>query len=165
MMDLLINAGAQPGGVLGALAQGNVSAAAYLIDRGDHLTLAAAVGLERMDDVRRLSATAGKEERLTALTVASFYGKPHLISLLLALETDPNGYPGKDSGFHWHATPLHQAVSSGSLDAVKLLVAAGAKLDAMDRRYEGTALGWAQHMRNENGKYQLIEKYLLGLMP
>ena len=164
MMDLLINAGAKPGGALGALAQGNVSAASYLIDQGVQLTLPVAVGIERMDDIRPLSATAGKEARLTALTVAAFYGKPDLISFLLALGTDPNGYPEKESGFHCHATPLHQAVSSGSMDAVKLLVAAGARLDARDLLFDGTALGWAQHMRNQGGEYGLIEAYLRGLM-
>lgn len=167
MMDLLIDAGAKPGGALGALAHGNVSAAVHLIDRGGLLTFAAAIGLERMDDVNRLAVTAGEEERLTALTVASFYGKPHWISLLLDMGVDPNGYPGKESGFHWHATPLHQAVSSGSLDAVKLLVAAGARLDARDRLYEGTPLGWAQHMQTQEGidaaarkKYERIGEYL-----
>ena len=160
LIDLLINAGAKPSGALDALAQGNVSAASYLIDRGAPLTLAVAIGTERVDDIRRLSATAGKEARLTALTVAAFYGKSNLISFLLALGTDPNGYPEKESGFHGHATPLHQAVSSGSLEAVKLLVAAGARLDARDLVFDGTALGWARHMQNDGE----IEAYLQSLI-
>jgi hypothetical protein len=44
-----------------------------------------------------------------------------------------------------HATPLHHGVCSGSLDAVKALVEAGAELYARDTVYQGTPLGWAEH--------------------
>jgi peptide-methionine (S)-S-oxide reductase len=44
-----------------------------------------------------------------------------------------------------HSTPLHQAVSSGSLAAVQVLVEAGADLTTRDRIYDGTPLGWAEH--------------------
>jgi len=40
---------------------------------------------------------------------------------------------------------LHQAVFSGSPEAVKLLVEAGARLDLKDRIYEGTPLDWAEY--------------------
>lgn len=40
-----------------------------------------------------------------------------------------------------HATALHHAVSSGSLEAVKVLVEAGASLDTKDSVYGGTPLG------------------------
>lgn len=138
MIDLLIDEGAIPGGGLGALAHGNVAAAARLIERGGSLTLATAVGLDRMDDVTRLVKGAG-----------------------------PNGYPANNRGFHLHATPLHQAVNSGSLDCVKLLVEAGANLNAKDKAYQGTPLGWAMYMPTEEGcdetakeKFALIEGYL-----
>src|SRR5579863_1335701 len=42
MMDLLIDAGAKPGGGKGALANGNLAAAEHLIKRGGRLTLATA---------------------------------------------------------------------------------------------------------------------------
>jgi peptide-methionine (S)-S-oxide reductase len=54
-----------------------------------------------------------------------------------------------------HATALHHAVSSGSLDAVKVLVEAGAALDATDTVYAGTPLGWA-----EFGNHPEIAAYL-----
>jgi hypothetical protein len=169
IMDLLIDAGATPGGGMGALAHGNMEAAQHLINRGGKLTLAAAVCLERMDDIGRLAAVAGPGEKLTALTAAAFYGKAGMIRLLLELGADPNGYPENNSGFHSHATPLHQAVYSGSVDAVKLLVEAGARLDVPDKIYSGTPLGWAYHMQtdenyDEVGKknFALIEAYLRG---
>jgi len=168
MMDLLIDAGATPGGGAGALANGNIAAAEHLIKRGGKLKLTTAVGLERMDDIRRLAPQASRNEQLAAITAAAFFGKPHLISLLLGMGVDPNGYPEGSEGFHSHATPLHQAVCSGSLESVKTLVEAGAKLDAPDKIYDGTPLGWARHMKTDNhyneaakNNFTLIEEYLL----
>ena len=54
-----------------------------------------------------------------------------------------------------HATALHHAVSSGSLDAVKVLVEAGAALDRKDTVYGGTPLGWAEY-----GKRAEMTEYL-----
>lgn len=170
MIDLLINAGAIPGGAMGAFAQGNIEAAQHLLHLGEKLTLPIAVCLERIDDVKRLATAADTGEKLTALTAAAFYGNADLIKLLVKSGASPNGYPENDSGFHSHATPLHQAVCSGSLSAVKLLVEAGAKLNATDRVYNGTPLGWAQHMQTEEGygetskrDFAAIEKYLKSL--
>jgi len=165
MIDLLIDCGATPGGGLGALAHGNVSAAAHLIERGGTLTLATAVGLDRMDDVTRLVQGADDDEKLVALTVAAFYGNTRMLSFLLQTGVNPNGYPV--GSFHRHATPLHQAVYSGSLDCVTLLVESGAKLDATDKTYEGTPLDWAMYMPTEDGydeaakqRFAEIEAYL-----
>ncbi len=145
MMDLLIDAGAQPGSGLGALAHGNLEAARHLVKRGGKLTLAAAVILDMRADVDRLWPSSGPDEQLTALTAAAFYGKAPMISFLLGKGADTNGYPQTSSGFHSHATPLHQAVSSGSLECVQLLVKAGAGLDVKDKIYGGTPLGWAEY--------------------
>jgi hypothetical protein len=77
------------------------------------------------------------------------------------------GIPGDCQGFHSHATALHQAVSSGSLESVKLLVEADADLDVRDRVYDGTPLGWADYLQREEGipeemkqKCREIEAYL-----
>jgi peptide-methionine (S)-S-oxide reductase len=166
MMDLLIDAGAAPIGVIGALANGNVDAARHLINRGAELTLGAAVCLELEDDIDLLATGATTDDKLTALTAAAFYGKTAMVKRLLATGIDPNGYPAADSGFHSHGTPLHQAVSSGSLDTVKLLVEAGAKLNAPDNIYDGTPLDWADYMqRDEHDEaakrnFASIEDYL-----
>jgi peptide-methionine (S)-S-oxide reductase len=167
MIDLLIDAGASPGCAMVALANGNVEAAQYLIVRGDKLTLAMAVCLERMDDINHIAALAGNDEKLIAITAASFYGKANMIKRLLEMDIDPNGFPEAKSGFHSHATPLHQAVSSGSLNAVKLLVEAGARLDVRDKIYNGTPLGWAAHMQSDDShdeagrrNFAMIETFL-----
>jgi len=169
LMDLLIDEGATPGDGLGALAHGNKAAAAHLIERGATLTLATAVGLDRMNDVERLILHAHAEERLVALTVAAFDGNTRMLSFLLDSGVDPNGYPANNRGFHRHATPLHQAVYSGSLEAVQLLVQAGASLNAPDKVYGGTPLGWAKHMQTEEGydkaakqRFAQIESWLQG---
>ena len=49
-----------------------------------------------------------------------------------------------------HATPLHHAVSAGSLDAVRVLVEGGARLDTRDTAYGGTPLGWAEYAGNKD---------------
>jgi peptide-methionine (S)-S-oxide reductase len=169
MMDLLIDAGATPGSGIGALAHGNIEAAQHLINLGGDLTLATAICLELMGDINRLVAVANHAEKTTAITSAAFYGKADMIRLLLTMGADPNGYPGNNSGFHSHATPLHQAVSSGSLDAVKLLVGAGASLNAADKIYDGTPLDWARYLQTDDSydetakrNFALIAEYLQG---
>ncbi|QKJ32315.1 ankyrin repeat domain-containing protein [Mucilaginibacter mali] len=171
MMDVLINAGATPGGGMGAIAHGNIDAANHLLDRGGKITLPAAMILGRKADVDRLLNKATGNEKLTALTAAAFYGKADMVKHLLDLGVDPNGYSSQDTGFHSHATPLHQAIYSTSLDAVKLLVEAGASLTATDKAYNGTPLGWAMYMQTETDSeadkaaYARIEAYLKSLNP
>ncbi len=148
LIDLLLDEGATPAGALGAVANGNIDAARHLVQRGVELTLAIATGLDQIDDIKRLAPTAGSKEKLTALAVAAFFGKADLISLLLSQGADPNGYPD-GGGFHHHASPLHQAVASGSLVCVKLLVEAGADPDAKDKIYSGTPFDWAEHLQRE----------------
>lgn len=166
LMDVLIDAGATPGGGSGALAHGNAEAAAHLIKRGGKLTLTTAVGLDWLDEVMRLSPSAGDDEKLAALAMAAFYGKTDMVIYLLSTGINPNAYPKSKTGFHTHATPLHQAVCSGSLETVKLLIDAGARPDLTDKAYDGTPLGWAIYMQTEGTdeqhqkKYSAIEAYL-----
>jgi Ankyrin repeats (3 copies) len=167
LMDLLIDAGAKPGSGHGALAHGNIEAARRLIERGGTLTLTTAICLDRTDDFMRLAKKASHAERQTALVAAAFYGKADMLVFLIEPGVDLNAYPDVSSGFHSHATALHQAVYSGSLEAVKVLVKAGAKLNITDRIYHGTPLGWAKHIqteeKNENArkKYAAIESFLI----
>jgi Ankyrin repeats (3 copies) len=167
MIDLLLNAGAKLNGIMAAITNANLDAAKHLIKRGAKLTLSGAVGLDQMDQVLRLTAPASPDEKLTALAVAAFYGNADMIGYLLSIGADPDGFPAVDSGFHSHATPLHQAVSSGSLPAVKLLVEAGGDLNAKDKIYDGTPLDWAEYLQREedaddNSKtnFALIFNYL-----
>jgi len=165
-IDLLIDNGATPGNGIGALAHGNISAAKHLIKRGGNLTPATAIGLDMEDDVRRLANGATKTDLQLALMMAAFYGKSKMITLLIKLGVDVNAYLHTSSGFHSHATALHQAVFSGSLESVKILVDAGANVNAKDLVYDGTPLGWAIYMQTEETdeikkkKYAAIENYL-----
>jgi hypothetical protein len=46
-----------------------------------------------MKNVIHLAPLAGKDEQLTALTAAGFYGKTHLISVLLNIGANPMAIP------------------------------------------------------------------------
>lgn len=165
LIDLLINNGAAAGNGQGALANGNIEAAKHIIEKSGRITLTAAVCLNGMDDVKRLLGGASSDDRQVALMAAAFYGNPEIMALLIQSGVDVNAYI--KSGFHTHASPLHQAVYSGSLEAVKLLVQAGAKLSAKDKVYNGEPLDWAGYMQTEakdwpaKKKYIEIENYLL----
>jgi ankyrin repeat protein len=76
-----------------------------------------------------------------------------VLRLLLDAGEDPNRF--NPEGNHAHSTPLHQAVWSGHLDTVQLLVERGARLDTRDTLWQGTPLGWA-----EFGERTAIAEYL-----
>ncbi len=158
LMDLLIDeAGAQTkGSVLGPIGQHNFEAASHLLARGSDYDLATAAGFGRMDDVKRLLEHSTDSQRYVALVVASFFGNSPIIAMLIDAGVEVNGRgTAKDfAGFHSHASALHQAVYSGSLESVKLLVNAGASLQATDSAYHGTPLGWAIYMREEEASSQ-----------
>ena len=151
LMDVLIDAGATPGVAHGALSARNLEAAAQLIKRGGELTLATAICLDRDADVDRLAREATARDRQIALVAAALNGKARALAKLLTLGVDIDAY---STGIHPHATALHHAVDSGSLEAVKVLVEAGAKLDTRDKVYDGTPLDWAEHLgRDEIADY------------
>jgi len=157
MIDLLIDAGAVPGNVHGALAHGNVDAARHLIYRGAQFTLAAAVCFNDMEHATHLAKTAGMDDKQAALMAGAMYGHHQMIKMLIESGADVNTIVS--SGFHSHASPLHQAVSSGSIESVKILVKAGASLAALDSVYHGTPSGWAKYMQTEKGSQATKENY------
>jgi hypothetical protein len=71
------------------------------------------------------------------LLAAAEFGNAPAISLLLSLGADVDGCD------HEGISPLHRAVQSGSLEAAKLLIAAGAEIDRRERKWNGTPLSWA----------------------
>lgn len=169
LMEVLINNGAKvKGGVLGSIGHHNFEVAKFLLDKGADYNLATAVGLDKLDDVKRFSKTATASELYVSLVVASFFGKVAIISLLIETGVNVNGSGSKEDfgGFHAHASALHQVVYSGSLEAVKLLVEAGANLNATDKAFSGAPLGWAMYMQTKENdetakkKYKEIENYL-----
>jgi len=169
LMKLLIEEGAQvKGSVLGPIAQQNFEAAEFLLDQGAEYNFATAVALGRIKNVKKRMKNATAAELYLALVVAAFFGKVDMISLLVEAGANVNGHDAQKDfeGFHAHGTALHQAVSSGSLECVQLLVNAGASLEATDRIYHHTPLGWAAYMRSEERdatkgeNYKEIENYL-----
>jgi peptide-methionine (S)-S-oxide reductase len=164
LIDVLVDAGAAPEGVPdNALVNGHLAAAEHLVERGAELTLPTALCLGRWDDVTRLAPTASARDKQVGLVLAALNGKAQALAALIEVGVDLNAY---STGFYTHATLLHHAVCSGSLDAVKVLVGAGAELGTRDKAEKATPFGWAdyyqgQHERDERGKrYAEIAAYL-----
>jgi ankyrin repeat protein len=74
------------------------------------------------------------------LLTAARHGRADVIDLLLALGTSVNseGANGERA--------LHSAVWTDSVPIAKLLIERGAEVDALDGKFQGTALGWAIHL-------------------
>jgi Ankyrin repeats (3 copies) len=126
--------------------------ARHLVERGEKLTLATALCLGYRDAAARLAQTSSARHRQFSFVLAALNGKAEALAALLDLGVDLNA-PSPD--LYSHATPVHHAVWSGSLESVKVLVEAGAALDRRDTVYGGTPLGWAEH-----GKHDEIAAYL-----
>ena len=95
-------------------------------------------------------------EKQLAFILAALRGKAEALRRLIARGVDPNTV---SPDLYSHATALHHAVHSGSLDAVKVLVEAGARLDARDTAYDGTPVGWAEYSGGKQ-PYSEIAAYL-----
>jgi ankyrin repeat protein len=150
LIDVLVDAGASPdGNPDNALVNGHFAAAAHLVQRGAPLTLATALCLGRWDDARRLALATSARDRQFAYVLAALNGKADALRLILDLGVDLNG-PSPD--LYSHGTPLHHAVWSGSLEAVKVLVEAGAALGRKDTLYDGTPQDWAEHGAREQAQ-------------
>lgn len=164
LIDVLIDAGASPDGNSdNALVNGNFAAAEHLVKRGARLTLATALCLGRWDDVKRLAQTTSARDKQFGFILAALNGKAEALRLVIDLGVDLNGV---SPDLYSHATALHHAVCSGSLEAVKVLVEAGADMDKRDTIHDGTPLGWAEygqgeHAGDERGKqFAAIAAYL-----
>lgn len=128
-----------------ALVFGFKDAAQTLVDRGAPVdTVAAAAGLGRVDDVKRMLSEAGADDRHRALALAAQLGHADVVTLLLDAGEDPNRF--NPPGTHSHTPPIHQAIAAGHLEVVKVLLDRGARLDIKDTIYQGTPLGWAKYL-------------------
>lgn len=88
--------------------------------------------------------------------LAALNGRAAAVRRLLAVGADPQA-PSED--LYNHGTPLHHAVWSGCLEAVQVLVAAGAKLDVRDTVHHGTPLGWADYAQSTQKDPERAERY------
>ena len=166
LIDVLVDAGAAlDGNQNNALVNGNFAAAEHLVKRGASMTLEVALCLGRWSDVDRLLPITSASEKQFAFVLSALHGKTDALRRLIAAGVDLNA---PSPGLYSHGTPLHHAVSSGSLDAAKLLVEAGADLDAKDHAWGGTPLGWAEYYLTEakgdqsDKQYAQIAAYLRG---
>ena len=164
LIDVLVDAGASPGGnANNALVNGNDAAADHLLKRGAKLTLEAALCLGRWDDVDRLLPTTDQQQKQFAFVLAALLGKAEALRRMILAGVDVNG-PSRD--LYSHGTPLHHAVCSGSIEAVQTLVDAGARLGTKDSAWQATPLNWAEHYVEEakedegRKRYQDIAAYL-----
>ena len=143
LIDVLVDAGAAlDGNQNNALVNGNVAAAEHLVRRGATLTLEVALSLGWWEEADRMLPTANDREKQFALVLAALHGRTEAMRRLLRAGADRNA---PSEGLYSHGTPLHHAVSSGSLEAVKLLVDAGADTTVKDSAWGGTPRGWAQY--------------------
>jgi hypothetical protein len=156
LIDVLLDAGASPAGEPdNALVNGNLDAASYLVERGAPLTLSSALCLGRFEQAAALAPGATREQKQFALTMSALRGNPAAVSAAIGFGADLAA-PSPD--LYSHATALHHAVSAGSLDAVRVLVEAGAPLQVTDTAYGGTPLGWAEFGRHEEIAAYLRER-------
>ena len=154
LAELLLDYGAKHKGpgtdwqsdIMTALAFGYTRTAERLAKRGAPAdTLPAAAGLGRADDAARLLPTADERSRHIALALAASHGHAEVVKMLLDAGEDPNRLCPE--GFHAHATPLHNAISSGKDNVVRLLLDRGARTDIKDTVYDGTPLDWAVYCK------------------
>src|SRR5256714_4129050 len=154
LAELLLDYGAKhkgPGSewqsdIMTALAFGYWKTAERLAARGAPAdTLPAAAGLGRVEETTRLLPTADDRSKHIALALAAQHGHADVVRILLDAGEDPNRFCPE--GFHSHATPLHNAISSGRDNVVKLLLDRGARTDIKDAIFEGTPLDWAVYCK------------------
>jgi hypothetical protein len=120
------------------------------------LTLATALCLGRWEDVGRLAPTASAREKQFGLILAALNGKAEAVARVISFGVDLKA-PSED--LYAHATALHHAVCSGSLDTVQVLVKAGADLGAKDTVHHGTPLGWAEYYQGQQGREERGKRY------
>lgn len=88
-----------------------------------------------------IAASLTREHHLMLATHAEA-GRADVLTAMLSRGFDPN-VTDKDG-----VTPLHRAAMAGSPEATRVLIAAGARLDALDGMFSATPLLWAAEGRN-----------------
>jgi ankyrin repeat protein len=157
LIDLLCDYGANPSLAMHAALHGGKEAVEALLRRGAQVDLPVAAALGNMDVVQRMLPGAAPRERHKAFALAAQFGQVAIVRMLLDMGEDPNRF--NPVGCHSHSTPLHQAAAAGHLEAVRLLVERGARMDIKDILWHGTPAGWAKHEgRKEVEEFLLVQE-------
>jgi hypothetical protein len=144
LIDVLVDAGADPNCLDPALAHRENAAAERLLERGARETLVASVCLGRPYDL----STTTAEERQVAFSGAALHGRVDALRALLAAGVDVNAF--NPPNWHSHSTALHSAVDSGNVEAMLLLAGAGADLTIEDTIFHATPRGWASYLKGSD---------------
>jgi len=163
LMDLLLKRGASleiavardytNGSVVNAcLANGRPEAAEFLAKRGARLDLDGAAGVGRLDVVESffnkdgsLRATATRKQMTDGFNWACGCGRTAVVDFLLKHGMDVAAPLGRSG-----TTGLHCAAYGGHVDTVRLLLERKAPVDAIEREWNNTPLGWALHSWSES---------------
>jgi hypothetical protein len=139
-------AGNQHTAVTGCLANGQPEAARFFAERGARLDLEAAAGIGRLDVVRTFFDARGKLKRETTraqlesgFLYACGYGHADVVRFLLGHGASAGTHNEHgETGLHWTTYGPHPEIA-------RMLVAAGAPLDARDTVFQATPADWARH--------------------
>ncbi len=156
-----------------AVRAGNMEVAHYLEEVGADISrlseLDKFVGACARGDVESANAIVAdnplivstlNEDDQQAVAVAAEEGNEDSVRLMIAL-----GWSLSVEG-PWAGTPLHHAAWCAQIEMTRLLIEAGAPLDARDRAYAYTALEWAAHgaenaQPGHENEYVVVEEMLL----
>lgn len=163
LMDLLLKHGASleiavardytNGSVVNAcLANGRPEAAEFLAKRGARLDLDGAAGVGRLDVVEsffakdgNLKSKATRKQLTDGFSWACGCGRTTVVDFLLRHGMDVAAPLGRSG-----TTGLHCAAYGGHVDTVRLLLDHRAPVEAVEREWNNTPLGWALHSWSES---------------
>jgi len=119
--------------------------------------------IEQGADVNRASADTGETPLHAVLCKTNRVRYTPLVRILLASGADPNHatLPGAETGSFMRdcrtkgETPLHRAAAFGNEEDIRLLLDAGARIDAKDANGD-TPLGWASWYLRPGAVLQLL---------
>lgn len=142
LVKLLVEAGAaaRPEDMGGVLGHGETEIVEYLVSAGMAMTAPIAAALGRTDALADLLQSASHREIEEALDLAVINNRIDAVRMALAAGANPD----RNSSQHRHSQPLHQAALHDNVELLELLIAHGARLDAVDELWGGTPLEWAK---------------------